>query len=115
MGYQIWFLEIILQGGRGVELLIHPTTEANMPITLVVPTSLQMGWIESPPYFCTASETGRDVAKKYVETKIGSLPTHKFQALTESNPEFGALPDEDISKDPFCYMIEVYMDDYILL
>src|SRR5210317_324979 len=26
------------------------------PIRLVVPTSLQMGWIESPPFFCTASE-----------------------------------------------------------
>ena len=27
------------------------------PIRLVIPTSLQMGWIESPPYFCAASET----------------------------------------------------------
>ena len=24
-----------------------------MPTMLVVPTLLQMGWIESPPYFCT--------------------------------------------------------------
>ena len=32
------------------------------PIRLIVPTSLQMGWIESPPYFCAASETARDVA-----------------------------------------------------
>ncbi len=29
----------------------------NQPVKLVVPTSLQMGWIESPPYFCVASET----------------------------------------------------------
>ena len=28
------------------------------PIKLVVPTSLQMGRIESPHYFCTVSETG---------------------------------------------------------
>jgi hypothetical protein len=27
------------------------------PIWLVVPTSLQMGWVESPPYFCASSET----------------------------------------------------------
>ncbi len=32
------------------------------PIYLVVPTSLQMRWVESPPFFCTASETARDVA-----------------------------------------------------
>ncbi len=29
----------------------------NQPVKLVVPTSLRMGWIESPPYFCVASET----------------------------------------------------------
>ena len=34
-----------------------------MPIKLVIPTSLQMGWIELLPYFGAASETGRDVAE----------------------------------------------------
>ena len=48
------------------------------PVKLVVPTSLQMGWIESPPYFCAASETGRDVAATYAETPVGGLPSHKF-------------------------------------
>ena len=28
-----------------------------IPIKLVVTTSLQMGWIKSPPYFCTVLET----------------------------------------------------------
>ena len=41
------------------------------PRRLVVPNSLQMGWVESAPYFCAASETARDVAVEYVETKIG--------------------------------------------
>ena len=36
--------------------------EEGEPTRLVVPTSLQMGWVESPPYFCAASETARDVA-----------------------------------------------------
>ena len=49
------------------------------PIYLVVPTSLQMGWVESPPFFCAASETARDVAQEdYCETKLGTLPPHKF-------------------------------------
>ena len=53
--------------------------EEGEPTVLVVPTSLQMGWIESPPYFCAgASETGRDVAQQYAETPVGSLPSHKF-------------------------------------
>ncbi len=28
--------------------------EDGKPVKLVVPTSLQMGWVESPPYFCAA-------------------------------------------------------------
>jgi hypothetical protein len=44
------------------------------PSYLVVPTSLQMGWVESPPFFCTASETAQDVAQDYCKTKLGILP-----------------------------------------
>ena len=44
-----------------------------MQIKLVVPKSLQMGWIESLPYFCTVSGTGRDVVEQYIETPVGSL------------------------------------------
>ena len=40
------------------------------PVRLVIPTSLQMGWIESPGYFCAASETGRDVAESYAQSAI---------------------------------------------
>ena len=34
--------------------------------------------VESPPYFCAASETGRDVAVQYAETPVGTLQDHKF-------------------------------------
>ena len=85
-----------------------------MTITLVVPMLLQMGWIEPPPYFCTVSETGRDVAEKYVDTPMVSLTLHEFVRLTEVNPEFAELPRVDVSDDPFNYMLEVYMDNYIL-
>jgi len=48
------------------------------PTRLIVPNSLQMGWVESAPYFCAASETARDVAVDYIDTEVGALPTHKF-------------------------------------
>ena len=66
-----------------------------MPIKIVVPTSLQMGWIESPPYFFTMSETGRDVAEKYIKTAVGSLAQHKFVKLTELESEFAELQKKD--------------------
>ena len=70
-----------------------------IPKKLVVPTSLQMGWIESPPYFCTVSETGRDVAEQYIDTPVGSLAEHKFVELTEVNSEIAELKDKDTSKE----------------
>ena len=81
------------------------------PTQLVVPTSLQMGWIESPPYFCTASETARDVAEQYLQLPVGTLPDHKFLHKTEKHPEFHELPQKETS--PLKFMLEVYMDDYI--
>jgi hypothetical protein len=53
--------------------------EPGKPCRLVVPTLLQMGWVESPPYFCAASKTAWDVAVDYIKTTIGSLPEHKFE------------------------------------
>ena len=49
-----------------------------MPIMLVVPTSLQMGWIGSPPCFCAASETGRDVAKRTWKRKLARYRPTNF-------------------------------------
>jgi hypothetical protein len=49
------------------------------PRCLVVPSLLQIEWVESAPYFCAASKTVRDVAVEYIETKTGSLPVHKFE------------------------------------
>ena len=86
-----------------------------MSITLVVSTLFQMGWTELPPYFCTVSETGRYVSEQYIETPVGPLAPHKFVKLTEVNPNFAELPKSDISDNPFNYMLEVYMDDYIAL
>jgi hypothetical protein len=82
--------------------------------TLVVPNSLQMGWIESPPYFCAASETGRDVAEQYIEMPIGTVPDHKFLPETQASEAYNSLPEATPSPhDAFRYLIEVYVDDYI--
>ncbi len=40
------------------------------PIKLVIPTSLQMGWVELPPYFCVATETALDVTTEYIDMPV---------------------------------------------
>ena len=48
-----------------------------------------------------------------------SLAEHKFVELTEVNSEISELKDKDTSKEsskePSNYMLEVYMDAYIVL
>ena len=72
--------------------------------------------IESPPYFCVASETGRDTAEEYIETPIGSLNDHKFLPHTQGMPAYQAWPRKSLGLKPNSkHVVEVYMDDYIKL
>jgi len=84
------------------------------PTMLVVPTSLQMGWVESPPYFCTATETARDIATEYTDMPVGSIPAHKFSKYTANGESYGDLA-EDHDGQPFRTMVEVYVDDFMSL
>eukprot|EP00797_Seminavis_robusta_P014093 Sro2145_g316350.1 n/a (258) ;mRNA; f:5112-6003 len=59
---------------------VLPQTTPNEPIQIVVPSSLQMGWKYSPPYFCAATETGRDVAETLASKS--TLPPHPFETMT---------------------------------
>jgi hypothetical protein len=84
------------------------------PVMLVVPTSLQMGWVESPPYFCAASETARDIATEYTDMPVGSLPSHKFAKYVVGGESYAALR-QDHNDQPFRTMLEVYVDDFMSL
>ena len=88
---------------------------AGEPPVLVIPTSLQMGWIESPAYFCTASETGRDVATMYAQTPMGELPRHKFEHYTMGSSEVNDLPLVTRDNSNFRFLVEVFVDDFMSL
>ena len=87
--------------------------EPGKPVVLVKPTSLQMGWVESPPYFCAASETARDVAVDYAEVPLGTLPKHKFTAYAMKGADAQALPEKVSNNRGFAYFVDVYVDDFI--
>jgi hypothetical protein len=92
---------------------VLPSTHNSDAVSLVVPTSLQMGWIESPAYFCAASETARDVAATYAEMPIGSLADHKFLHYTQTSHAFKCLPRHEPTQSNLCYFSEVFVDDFI--
>jgi hypothetical protein len=51
------------------------------PLRLVIPSALQMGWNESPAYFCAATETIWDIAQAWIDEKK-QLPPHFMEPLT---------------------------------
>jgi hypothetical protein len=83
---------------------------------LMVLTSLQMGWVESPPYFCATKWTARDKSTDYIEMEINSLSLHKFEHYVVRASEFAILPMTARDKQGcFLYMVEVYVDDFMSL
>ena len=70
-----------------------------------------MGWVELVPYFCAASETARDVAVDYIETKVGALPTHKFShwARADKAPVSAQMEHGEQLR----HLVEVYVDNFI--
>jgi hypothetical protein len=75
------------------------------PVQIVVPTSLQMGWVQSPPFLCAAKEKSRDIATQYCETALGSLPEHKFDKHVLDDMTLDALPDDAEVQQKMRYMI----------
>eukprot|EP00956_Cyclotella_meneghiniana_P026593 scaffold57877_cov41-Cyclotella_meneghiniana.AAC.4 len=73
-----------------------------------------MGWVESPPYFCAASETPRDVAAQYAEMELGILSSHKFVEYAMGSDDVKALPKKSDSND-FKYFLDMYVDDYLAM
>ncbi len=99
---------------------VLPQQNDNDPVQIVVPTSLQMGWTHSPPYFCAATETGRDVADKLVQQP--ALPPHPFEDITMSvddelkahqlqHPNSWSPHHLARRRDQLNHLIEVYVDD----
>jgi hypothetical protein len=82
---------------------------AGEPIRLVIPRALQMGWNESPAYFCTTTETARDVAQHWIDGNK-RLAKHTMESFTTP-----AEPAKRQSTDePRHQMSAVYVDDFCL-
>ncbi len=86
---------------------------AGMPTVIVVPTLLQMGWVESPTYFCAATETARDIASDYSNTPIGSLTPHKFVNYVRGDINFKALPATSEDNNNCQYGLKVYVNNFM--
>jgi hypothetical protein len=79
-------------------------------IRLVIPSALQMGWNESPAYFCATTDTAGDVAQTWIDTKEPQR-RHPMESFTTA-----AQPARlQSSTSPSYQMLAVYVDDFLLL
>ena len=69
--------------------------------------------MESPPNFCAASETARDVTTWYTEAAVGSLEEHKCLKHAMGGEDVSRLPRSAAEGATLKYFVEVYVDDFI--
>ena len=75
---------------------------------IVVPHALQMGWAESPPFFCAATETARDVIQQYFNS-CQMIPPHPLEHHLYNRKFLHENPPDNNTITQF----EVYVDDFI--
>ena len=81
------------------------------PTRIVIPHALQMGWTESPGYFCATTETGRDIMQALVDG--GTIcPPHRMDAFMA--PLVPARRQTSAAVARSWQMTAVFVDDYIL-
>lgn len=91
--------------------------EEGEPTRIVVPSSIQMGWKNSPGYFCSASETARDVAAEFAgfNGTMHDLPMHKMEHLIKRPTPDLNQPTKDASSAIPWAAIEVFVDDFVAM
>ena len=79
-------------------------------IIIVVPSCLQMGWCESPPFFCADSETVHDVIDHLLQE--AELQSHEFEE--KMMEESYSLPMHRLqAAAAYANLTEVFVDDFI--
>jgi hypothetical protein len=76
------------------------------PVRIVVPSAVQMGWVENPSLFCTVTESARDITQHLVDANVDLLP-HPFEAQMNIQHVPLRARAEVPSK-----LLQVYVDDF---
>lgn len=79
------FCQIWLRAANVPKLEItFPSQEGEEP-PVALPLTLPVGWRESPPWFCAATETVADLANETM--RLGTeMPAHRLDAVSETPP-----------------------------
>jgi hypothetical protein len=76
------------------------------PIQIVVPSVVQMGWVESPPLFCAVTKLAWDLTQPLVDNRV-CLPAHPL----EDKISIKNVPMHTQTATP-TKLLQVYVDDF---
>ena len=85
------FYRVDLEAATAPTLAVILPHRAEVPPLVAIPLSLPMGWVESPPYFCAASETIADITNRDIHKRF---PPHRLDAVADTPPPPQLTPDQ---------------------
>lgn len=97
---------MIVRGNDAYNFSYVLPQKAGKPTRIVVPSAVQMGWNESPPYFCAVTETARDLTEYHLQNKT-ALPADPLEQFMDVE----AVPLRARAKTP-SRLLQVYVDDF---
>jgi hypothetical protein len=73
----------------------------------------QMGWTNSPAYFCYVTEAGKEIARRLLALSIddGLLPPHGLEH--HCAPTAKTIPTQSHQPSNLLVLIKVFVDNYI--
>ena len=102
------FWRLIVKGDDCYNFAYVLPQKPGEPTRIVVPSAVQMGWVESPPYFCAVTETARDLTEFHIQNRT-LLPANPIeQQMDVQHVPMKARAD----KPSRC--LQVYVDDFCL-
>jgi hypothetical protein len=83
--------------------------EAGEPVRIIIPAAVQMGQVESPGFFCTVTESARDLTQHFVDHAV-PLPQDPVEDLIQiANVPLWARSDTPTK------LLQVYIDNFAML
>ena len=79
---------------------------SGQPVRIVVPSAVQMGWVESPPLFCAVTETARDLTQYLVDNAVDLPPLPLEDKISVEH-----VPSRARTGTP-TKLLQVYVDDF---